>query len=369
MAQTLRSRVGTGDKSEHGVDRNHRGAAVADQREGQADNGHNADAHAGVDHHLEHQRGRGTVAYQTAHIVLAVYAHIDAPGDDGHFHNHDRKAPHEAQLLAHGRENIVRVLGEQAAALGTVAVEQPLPRQAAAGEGTQVHHGVIALVDAHGVDGVVNQNQKPVLLVLAEELPQDRERRHDQADGQDEPPQADAAAEGHADEDKHEDQGNARVAGQHHVQSHQQSQVKAHVHNRRQAGYPVLVRRHDRRHNNDIGDLADLGGLNADEAQVDPASVAGVVVGSQRAYQHEKQRAVENHHHHPVFRKKVQIDGGHQRVHHDAQTGSRQLNDNIFEIAAKLVGGSGAGNKNAAKTGHDQAQDQQKYVAFFPKIL
>ena len=298
-----------------------------------------------------------------------MYAHIDAPGDDGHFHNHDRKAPHEAQLLAHGRENIVRVPGEQAAALGTVAVEQSLSRQAAAGEGAQVHHGVIALVDAHGVDGVVNQNQKPVLLVLAQELPQDRERRHDQADGQDEPPQADAAAEGHADEDKHEDQGNARVAGQHHVQSHQQSQMKAHVHDGRQTGYPVLVRRHDRRHNNDIGDLTDLGGLNADEAQVDPASVTGAVVGTQGAYQHEKQRTVESHHHHPVFREKVQIDGGHQRVHHDAQTGSRQLNDNIFDIAAKLVGGSGAGNKNAAKTGHDQAQDQQKYVAFFPEVL
>ena len=56
-------------------------------------------------------------------------------------------------------------------------------------------------------------------------------------------------------------------------------------------------------------------------------------------------------------------------AYHDAQTGSRQLNDNILEIAAKLVGGSGAGNKNAAKTGHDQAQDQQKYVAFFPEVL
>lgn len=94
-------------------------------------------------------------------------------------------------------------------ALGTVAVEQSLSRQAAAGEGAQVHHGVVALVDARGVDGVVKQDQEPVLLVLAKELPQDRERRRDQTDGQSKPPQADAAAEGHTDEDKHEDQGNA----------------------------------------------------------------------------------------------------------------------------------------------------------------
>ena len=132
MTQRLRSGVGAGDQAQHGVDGNHRGAAVADERQGQADNGHNADAHSGVDHHLEHE-GRGRAeAHQPAHIVRAPVAHPDAPGDEGDLHNHDQKAAKEAQLLADGGEDVVRVLGEEVSGLGSVAVEQTLAEQTAA---------------------------------------------------------------------------------------------------------------------------------------------------------------------------------------------------------------------------------------------
>ena len=135
MAQRLWSGIGAGDQAQHGVDGNHRGTAVADQRQGQADNGHNADAHSGVDHHLEHE-GRGRAeAHQPAHIVRAPGTHLDAPGDDGQLQEHHRHAAEEAQLLADGGEDVVRVLGEEVSGLGTVAVEQALSRQASAGQG------------------------------------------------------------------------------------------------------------------------------------------------------------------------------------------------------------------------------------------
>ena len=47
------SGVNAGNQTQHGVNGNDGAAAVADEGQGQADNGHNADAHAHIDDHLE----------------------------------------------------------------------------------------------------------------------------------------------------------------------------------------------------------------------------------------------------------------------------------------------------------------------------
>ena len=72
VALGLGSCVRAGNQTQHCVNGNDRRTAVADQRQGQTDNGHNTDAHAGVDQYLEHQRGACTEAHQTAHVVLKV---------------------------------------------------------------------------------------------------------------------------------------------------------------------------------------------------------------------------------------------------------------------------------------------------------
>ena len=123
----------TGDQAQHTEDTDHRGGAIADQGQGQADNGHDTDAHSHVDEDLEHQSRGGTEADQTAHIVRSSGTHEDTPGDDGKLHHHDQHTAEEAQLFTHRGKDVVRVLGKQVAALGTVAIEQPLSCQAAAG--------------------------------------------------------------------------------------------------------------------------------------------------------------------------------------------------------------------------------------------
>ena len=143
VTECLGSGIGAGDQTKHRENGHDGGTAVADEGQGQTDNGHGADAHTHVDDHLENQRGSSTEADQTPHIVRTADAHIDTAGDDGELQNHDGNAAEEAQFFTDGGEDVVRMLGEEGAALGTVAVEQTLACQTAAGKGTEVNGIVI----------------------------------------------------------------------------------------------------------------------------------------------------------------------------------------------------------------------------------
>ena len=299
--------MGARHKPQHGEDGNHGGTAVADQRQGQTDNRHGADAHTDVDHVLEHQGGSRTETHQPPHIVRGLDTHVNAPGNDGKLQQHHNHTAQEPQFLADGGENIVRVLSEEVAALGTVAVEQALARQAAAGQRLEVDFVVVAFVDTLGVNGVVKEDQNSVLLVFTKEWPKYRKGNADARNGQRKPPQAHAAGEGHTDEDEHENQRHACVPGHGHVEANQKSQVEHHVHDRGNGGDVILVGGHNRGHDDDIGQLTDLSGLNVDEREFQPASVAGVVVGAKRGDEQKQQQGVENHHGVSVLGHDIQV--------------------------------------------------------------
>ena len=150
MALALRSCMGAGNQAKHGENGHNGGGAIAEEGEGQTDNGHNTDAHAHIDHNLEHQRGTRTEANQTAHIVLTSDTYVEAPGNHSQFQAHNEDTSEESQFLTDGGEDVVRMLGIEVTALGTVTVEQTLSGQTAAGQGLQVDFGVITLVDTLG---------------------------------------------------------------------------------------------------------------------------------------------------------------------------------------------------------------------------
>ena len=370
VALRLWSGIGTGDQAQHGKDTHHGRAAVAEERQGQADNGHNANAHTHVNHQLEHQSGSSAVGNEPPHIVRAPGAHIDAPGNNQQLHDNDGAAAHKAQLLADGGENIVRMLGKQVAALGTVAVEQALARQAAAGQGLEVDLTVVPGAGALGIEGRINQDHNSLLLVGTQQRPGNGNHHADPGKGQQKPPQAHASGKGHTNEGEHKDQGHAGVAGQNHVQAHNEAQVEHHVHDRGNAGYVVLVGGHYRCHNQNKGNLADFGRLNikGQNLEVQPASVTCVVIGSE-GDQQQKHEHVKGHQHRPVLGDIVHIDGGDQGVGHDADHNCRQLNEDIFGIAAKLFRIGGAGNDNTARTGGNHTQNQQNPISLFGEIL
>ena len=241
MGHGLRSGIGAGHQTQHRINGNDGRTAVTDEGKGQADNGHGADAHADVDDHLENKSRCGTVADQAAHIVRTPDAHVDTAGDDGKLQNHDGHTAEETQLLADGGEDVVRMLGEQGTCLSTVAIEQTLSRQTAAGKGTEVDGVVIPFVDTLGVDGIIKENQNTVSLVLAEELPQNGEGSSDAADGQSEPQQAHTTGKSHTDEHEHEDQGNTCVGGDGHIQANHDAQMQYHLHDSRDTGNSVFI--------------------------------------------------------------------------------------------------------------------------------
>ena len=231
MALRLGSGVRSGDQTQHAVNGNDRRCTVADEGQGQTDNGHNTNAHAHIDHHLEDQRRSCTEADQTAGIVGCLNGHINAATNNSQLQQQNQQTAEETQLLTDGGEDVVRMLSEEVAALGTGTVEETLTRQTAAGKGQEVDLIVITFVDAQGVDGGVKKNQNSVSLVSAQELPQNGESNSDASNRQAKPNQADAAGKGHADENKHENQGNARISGKDHVQTDQNTQVEDHVGN------------------------------------------------------------------------------------------------------------------------------------------
>ena len=113
------------------------------------------------------------------------------------------------------------MLRGQGARLGAVSVEQTLTQHAAGGEGLQASHQMVALVDALGVDGGVPQDLKTLSLVLTHEvIPQNWDCYGNGTAAEQEPEQLDAAGEGHADENEHEDQGNTGILGDNHVYAH-----------------------------------------------------------------------------------------------------------------------------------------------------
>lgn len=321
----------TGDKPQHGIQGQNRTAAIADKGQGQADDRGDADAHTHVTDYLKDQRRRRAEADHAPHVIRGADTHIDAPGDDRNQHGDGENTAHKAQLLPDGREDIVGMLGIQAVGLGADAVEQPLSGEAAAGEGAQGLHGVIPLVDAGGVNGGIKQNAETVALKFTEHIvPEYRRRQHDRAAADQEPQELDTAGKDHADVDKHKDQGNARILGQHIVHADDDNEIEKTVKNGYDMGGAILPCGHNRCQHQNKEYFADFGGLNIErnQRQIQPTAVAGAVVGAkgdeQRQQKHGNPRQQA-----AVLGENLRVDGGDHGVQKHTQRGCDQLDNEI----------------------------------------
>ena len=144
--------------------------------------------------------------------------------------------------------------------------------------------------------------------------------------------------------------------------------MQHHVHDGRDAGDSVLVRGHDRCHDDDVGDLADFSRLNVDDGGLDPASVTGVVICAE-GDQQQQQEGVEYHQQISVLRHDFHVDGGNDGESHHTNDRCADLNGDIAEVTAEFVRGSGACDNNTAKSGRNKAQKKQNPVALLGKVL
>ena len=135
---------------------------------------------------------------------------------------------------------------------------------------------------------------------------------------------------------------------------------------RRNAGYTVLVRGHNRRHDENVRDLADLRGLNINNGCTQPASVTGVVIRAE-GDQQKQQENIKCDQQIPVLRHDFHIDGrdnGKSDKAHDRRT---DLNGDITEVTAELVCGCSTCDDNTAKRRCDEAQKKQDPVTLLGK--
>jgi hypothetical protein len=245
----------------------HRCAAVAHQRQRHADHREQAADHAGVDEDVHEEGEREARGEQARERVLHLRREVHGAADDEQVQQHQHDQPEQAELLADHREDEVGVALGQVVELRLRTLHPALAEHAARADGDLRLDDVVAR--AERIVLRVEEGEHALALVVVQQWPADpgraaREQRratHEpgrQTRHHDHEPAADGdehggaqvrlrggEARGHGD-----DEGEHREAGE--------------------AGrqWPLMqIPRAQHRH----GELHDLGGLEADEAQVEPA--------------------------------------------------------------------------------------------------
>src|SRR5215469_4764307 len=112
-----------------------RGASVAHQGQGDAGDGHQADAHPYIDSHLEEQNADDAHDQQAAWSVGGGLGVLDKSYQDEEVEQENDGGASEAMLLAEGGEDEVGVRNGQEVALGLAAFVGSLPPDTAGADG------------------------------------------------------------------------------------------------------------------------------------------------------------------------------------------------------------------------------------------
>ena len=294
--------------------RDERAAAVGEERQRQADDRHEADAHADVDEHLRRQHTGDTDADEPVHIVAGLDADVDDADDDGRQQNEDRHAAEHAQLLTDGGEDQVGVLRGDRAALHHRPVVESLAGDAAVLQRAQTAVHLIALVLRQRVDARVKQDPDAAAPVIAEELPQKRRGHQQNCSRTEEPQQAHAADECHDDENKQILQRNAEILRRHNDQAEHKDRDHRQPQHRRDMRDLVLPDAHRLGEDHDERDLADLRRLDGkrQEAEVQPGAVAASGVAEGEEQQDEDRR--EDQQQLTPLRNDIHVDQGEHHI-------------------------------------------------------
>ena len=268
-------------RREHGDDE--RGAAVADERKGDALVRERADRDADVEHRLQPDPGGDADGQQRA-LQLTRSSTGGDPGDHQREEQADHEdAAHQPELLADDGEDEVGVrLGEEPP-LGS-ALTEPDPEQPARG---QADLGLQRLeAPVVGVLPRIEERQHPA----PPEAP--HRGHHAEADhGHGQPGQHVEAAAGDGEHDEHhreQQHRRAEVGLGHHQQGDQRGDRERRQHRHLPVGDARLASRQQPGQPQDDRQLDDLGGLEPDGARAQPALGAVDLVAERGEHQEER---------------------------------------------------------------------------------
>ena len=360
-----------GDKAHRRVHCHHGRAPVAEKRERDADNRGDADAHADVDEGLEGHGGGHAHADQQIIQTSALESDAhDVDDDNGKQDNHDDAADH-AEVLPHRGEDEVRVF----ACKHRGAVSLLHAGETAGSEGQLALRGLPCDAPAVRVDArIIGGDQALFLVILKEILPQQRNRRRDSRAAQREPVEPHAKQKEHGQENQHDDRGAPQVRGDDDDEDENNAKMSHHLNHRKEAVDVLMLFDigHLPRGDDDIEDLDNLGGLDADAGEANPRLVAGAVVLAEDDQRHQQQH-VDRRQQLPLRAENIRINDGEDHEGPDAEEHGEDLHRDILRRdrhvpAAVVHAGDSPVDHEDAEDGTDSADDEQEDIRPLEKL-
>src|ERR1700722_7783324 len=149
--------------------RDHRGAAVADQRQRHSNHRQYAAHHAGIDEYIDKEAERDGAARQAGERVLTLHRHVQGAPDEHAVQRQDQELSEQAELFADDGENKVRRSLRQELELRLTAVHVAFAEHAARNDRDLRLDDVITGAEPVGLG--VQERQDQLALIIVNEVP------------------------------------------------------------------------------------------------------------------------------------------------------------------------------------------------------
>ena len=160
--KSFSSDVNIKHKTECHTVRNHRGTAVAYERQRYACYGHKPDCHTYVFECMEKPHSRNAHTDIASKLVLCFSCCFDAAENHTHKNEGDDKAHYKTALFADNRENKIRVFFGQVTELGLYSVKKSLAEELTGAYRNFALHNVITVSVCRSLGG--DKSVNPLLL-------------------------------------------------------------------------------------------------------------------------------------------------------------------------------------------------------------
>ena len=348
----------THGQSDAQIGGHHRGSAAGEERQGDADNRQNAQAHTHIHNGLGDDHRKDAHTDEPAQLVLGPAAHLQHPQAEGGENPQHQQAAHKAQGLAdEGEDEVVVHLRDILVVSGEDALAPELARTQ--GDASQA----LLIAAAGGVEVGVKEGDKAHPLVLVHEaVPDHRQGSDGQAAGAEDILPGQPGGKEHTAGDAQEHDGRSMVALEHDEQ-HRYSGMAEHRHQNSGLVEVVLHLLQVVGEGDDKGELEQLRGLEGEPHKRDlqPGHVIGTADAQNKGEQHQEVGRWQMEP--PQIRHGLVVNAGDHHHGTAAQAGGDDLDDDTAGL--HIAGIPDAGEQHHTEGGRKQAQPPDDFIGEF----
>ena len=366
----FRSVFNTRDQSNRSKQREYGRAAVAEEGEGEADNGSEASAHADVLEGLEQKSACNAETYKGTHKVFTGEANVCAADNNSHKKDKDDYAAEHTKLFADDGENEVRVLcGVGAGVLRLGAFAKTCAPELAGGKSQFTLVCLPKITVSSGVNGGIIGSKNTCFLVIFQEVfPSKGYKGCESCNTEDEPIKLKSCEIKHNCEDEEENKCASKVAGNHNDKTEENTEMDSNLShgNNMVEVFVFLKEAYMLGHQNNINNFNNFRRLNSYTHKADPAFVTGTVVSAE-GDKSQKQNYAYYEQNGPFIGYNVKVKHGKQYEEQYADDYTENLNKQKFERAA-FIGLGCASYGDKAINGAYHAKRKKHHVGALHKV-